>query len=102
MKILIAGLGKSGTTALFYLIASSLGKGPKPKLLFEPKECPADLRSARGDVVAKVLIDPQLNAASFSHFDRKITLIRDPRDRIISALLYSQFHADYLGHDESV
>ena len=100
MKILIAGLAKTGTTGLLYLVASSIGN--KPKLLFEPKACPADLESKSGDILAKVLIGSYLNAASFSHFDKKITLVRDPRDRIISALLYSQYHASYLLDDERV
>ena len=94
MKIIIAGLAKTGTTGLLYLIANSIGN--KPKLLFEPKQCPSDLEFKAGDVVAKVLIGSDLNAASFSHFDKKVTIIRDPRDRMVSDLLYSQFHQDYL------
>jgi len=41
MKILIAGHTKTGTTALFFLVANSIKI--KPKLLFEPKECPAEI-----------------------------------------------------------
>lgn len=100
MKILIAGLAKTGTTGLLYLIANSFDK--KPRLLFEPKECPANLHSETDIVLAKILIGPQLNADSFLHFDKKITLVRDPRDRMISALLYSQYHAKYLLDDERV
>lgn len=100
MKILIAGLAKTGTTGLLYLIANSFAK--MPRLLFEPKKCPDDLRSQSGVVVAKILIGTRLNAASFSHFDKKITLVRDPRDRIVSALLYSQYHAKYLLDDDRV
>lgn len=101
MKILIAGLAKTGTTGLLYLIANSMDGGPK--LLFEPKACPPEGKRNNGaDVVAKVIIDKLLKPASFSHFDRKITLVRDPRDRIVSALLYSQFHANYLLDDQKV
>jgi hypothetical protein len=101
MKILIAGLAKTGTTGLLYLIANSMGGGPK--LLFEPKECPPEGKKDNGaDVVAKVIIDKLLKPASFLHFDKKITLVRDPRDRIVSALLYSQFHANYLLDDQKV
>jgi len=100
MKILIAGLAKTGTTGLHYLIANSIGKGPK--LLFEPTECPEEYRTGSRDVIAKVLIGSNLKVASFAHFDKKITIVRDPRDRIISSLLYSQFHAEYLKDDASV
>lgn len=100
MKILIAGLAKTGTTGLLYLIANSMG--PERKLLFEPEVCPPGITSETGNVIAKILIGKKLNAASFAHFDKKITIVRDPRDRIISALLYSQFHAKYLNDDVSV
>lgn len=100
MKILIAGLAKTGTTGLLYLIVNSVGNGLK--LLFEPQECPADLKTESGNVVVKVLIGSQLNVASFAHFDKKITIVRDPRDRIISVLLYSQYHANYLSDYERV
>lgn len=100
MKILIAGLPKTGTTALLYLIANSIGK--EPLLLFEPKVCPVGLESKNGDVLAKVLIRPGLSANSFAHFERKITIFRDPRDLIVSGLLYSQYHASYLNDDGRV
>ena len=100
MKILIAGLPKTGTTGLLYLIASS--RATEPRLLFEPRVCPPAIDAASQNVIAKVLIRPDLNAASFAHFDKKITLVRDPRDRLVSALLYSQFHATYLADDEKV
>ena len=101
MKILIAGLAKTGTTGLLYLIANSL-QPPRPRLLFEPKKCPPGLDRSPGHVVGKVLISPRLDAASFLHFDRKIILVRDPRDRLVSALLYSQYHARYLADDAKV
>jgi hypothetical protein len=100
MKILIAGLAKTGTTGLLYLVKSSMGG--EPRLLFEPQAYPAQLASHRGDIIAKVLIGPKLDAGSFAGFDRKITLVRDPRDRMISSLLYSQYHANYLGDEVRV
>lgn len=100
MKILIAGLAKTGTTGLLYLIVNSLKE--KPKIIFEPKTCPVDLDHG-SDVTAKILIgSPGLDPAAFSHFDKKVTIVRDPRDRMISGLLYSQFHANYLDDDISV
>jgi hypothetical protein len=100
LKILIAGLAKTGTTGLLYLIANSFKK--EPRLLFEPKKCPPGLRRTKADVVGKILISPRLDAASFAHFDRKITIVRDPRDRLVSALLYSQYHATYVVDDARI
>ena len=100
MKILIAGLAKTGTTGLLYLIKNSISG--EPRLLFEPQEYPAHLASYAGDLIAKVLVGPNLIAASFARFDRKITLVRDPRDRMISALLYSQYHGKYLADERRV
>jgi hypothetical protein len=100
MKILIAGLAKTGTTGLLYLIANSLGRSRK--LLFEPKVCPPEAKADGGDIVAKVLLGRQLDAGSFAHFDKKITIFRDPRDRMVSSILYSQYHANYLADEKSV
>lgn len=97
MKVLIAGLPKSGTTGLLYLIFNSLGQ--RPKLIFEPDTCPSGLDGAR-HVLAKVLIKPQLHQETFQGFERKITIVRDPRDRLISALLYSQYHSKHLDNEE--
>lgn len=98
MKILIAGSPKTGTTGLLYLIANSIGGDPK--LLFEPKECPSYIDDEKTDIIAKVLIPLTVKALSFKHFDKKITIVRDPRDRIVSALLYSQNNAGYLLHEK--
>lgn len=100
MKILIAGMAKTGTTGLLYLIANSMKE--QPRLLFEPRTCPPDVQTESGDVVAKVIIDAKLNSPSFSRFEKKITIFRDPRDRIVSALLYAQYHANYVFDDERV
>jgi hypothetical protein len=63
MRILIAGLAKTGTTALFYLVRSSLGG--KVTALFEPdKYQPAP--SLPGDAVtlAKIIIKPEVDSKS--------------------------------------
>jgi hypothetical protein len=100
MKILIAGLAKTGTTGLLYLIVNSLKD--KPRIIFEPRTCPDDLDHG-SDVIAKILIgSPGLDPAAFSHFDKKVTIVRDPRDRMISGFLYAQFHENYLDDDTSV
>ena len=105
INILINGLPKSGTTALFFKILNSL-----PGLsfgLFEPvdhNEIYKNLSQERIDnliIVSKILCrkddcaryniapHPQVNFESFKHYDKKIFMIRDPRDNLISSMLFS-------------
>lgn len=100
MQILIAGLAKTGTTGLLYLLNNSLSR--TPKLLFEPKTLPPELFAQHPDLLAKVIIGDHLDVQSLLPFKHKITLVRDPRDRLVSALLYSQYHAGYLADDAKV
>jgi hypothetical protein len=95
MKILIAGPPKSGTTGLFYRIRRALGSTPVREM-FEPgsyKPRPGD----GGQVVlAKILIGGpyQIDEASFEPFEKRIGLVRDPRDWVVSSLLYGIFHGN--------
>ncbi len=114
MKIVIFGLAKSGTTALFYKIKNSLS--PDTVCLFEPTsfdprglkgKAPGWLRSRRREpnVLAKVLpFRPHQNieTGSFAQFERQILIVRDPRDRIISRFLYGVFDSNFFGHDDPV
>lgn len=114
MKIVIFGLARSGTTALFYKIKTSLP--PHTVCLFEPllfdpravnmKRIKSLLFHRREpDVLAKVLPfrpnDPA-DTDSFSVFDKQILIVRDPRDRLISRLLYGVYHSDFCRHDDKV
>ncbi|MDQ2856334.1 MAG: hypothetical protein M3R68_08395 [Acidobacteriota bacterium] len=114
MKIVIFGLARSGTTALFYKIKNSLGSDTV--CLFEPRsfDARAVTRKRLGlpleprpepDVLAKVLPfrpDNPVDVDSFSHFDSQVLIVRDPRDRLISRLLYGVFHSDLCRYDEKV
>lgn len=100
MKILISGLAKTGTTGLFHLLVNSFKEFSKTS--FEPRECPVEAKDANCDFIAKIVIMENVDLASFSHFDKNIIIVRDPRDRFISALLYSQFHANYLFNEKRV
>lgn len=114
-QILIAGLAKTGTTGLFFKIGNSLAAAGRPgartKILFEPAAYsgPEDQR-----VLAKILISKK-NALTlwgdgrqlrwsdfegFRGFDKKILLHRDPRDRLISSLLYSTQNRAFKKHRE--
>jgi hypothetical protein len=103
-QILIAGMAKTGTTALFFKISNSLTSceeaASKTKLLFEPTTYSGPDNER---VLAKIIIQEKtsltiwgenscfrwVNFNDFKKFNKKILLLRDPRDRLISTLLYS-------------
>ncbi len=90
-KIVIFGQLKTGTTGLFYKIKNSLPDDVRT--LFEPSEYIPEANDENRFVLAKTILDympamPPLQYHTFMAFDKKIYIIRDPRDRIISALLY--------------
>jgi hypothetical protein len=106
VKIVIWGLGKSGTSGLFYKILRSLPAGTIA--LFEPAAYGAPRRLldrlkalGRGriapDVLAKVLpCGPRpVRLADFDDFDRQVLIVRDPRDRLVSDLLYRGYNAGF-------
>lgn len=112
MKIVIFGLGKSGTSALFYKIRNSLPPGTIS--LFEPdrfgprEELRARLGALRRgraapDVVAKVLPLGRrpVRLRDFDRFDRQVLIVRDPRDRLVSVLLYQCYHASFAHRDSA-
>ena len=91
MKILIIGLARSGTTALFYKIKEAL---PGSVGLFEPGKFKDKYKNK--DVVAKILFNDYLdkNFTDFSNFDKKILITRDLRDMIVSLFIYF-VHLDF-------
>lgn len=113
MRIVIFGLAKTGTTALFYKLKSSLAPGTI--CLFEPASLDRG-RPWRGrlwsalagrappDVLVKLLPFGSRNpeVKSFATFDKQILIVRDPRDRLISHLLYDVYHLAFVGQDRQV
>lgn len=87
-KIAILGHYKTGTTALFYKIKNSLP--PDTKTLFEPEEYVLEENDKDHNVLAKVIlgIPDSVKYDTFSNFDKKIFIVRDPRDWIVSATLF--------------
>jgi hypothetical protein len=90
MRVVIAGLGKSGTTALVYAVRAAMPADTQ--VLFEPK---AFVAVTARSVAAKVLLHPKhpMDHAFFRQFDHVVLLVRDPRDLLISRALYRIFGA---------
>jgi len=100
MKIIILGLGKSGTTAMLYKVSGGL---PNCKAFSggRPGKYVGDYENA----VYKHTYEER-KGKSFElyrehlqkeHYDRKIWIARDPRDSAISRMLY-RWHKGFLGH----
>ena len=91
MRVMVLGEGKSGTTALLRSVATAIGE---PHELFEPKILTQEDLVPDPLVVKKLLLnwrnrDDELK----SHFDKLLFISRDPRDRLISHLLYDAYNA---------
>lgn len=90
-RIAILGQYKSGTTGLFYKIKNSLP--PPVRTLFEPYEYVAEPEDAGRWVLAKVILGladgvEAVRYATFLGFDKKLYLVRDPRDWLVSGTLF--------------
>ncbi len=85
-KVLIIGIAKTGTTALFYSIKNSMPANTK--CFFEPKK-EINYSSIKKPVLVKCLFDLKFDPKIIAQFDKVILIIRDPRDCMISTLLYS-------------
>ena len=87
-KIVLFGQYKTGTTALFYKIKNSLPD--TTRYLFESPAYNAENDDKYRSVLAKVILgDPEkIQYESFYNFDKKIYLTRDPRDWVVSSLLF--------------
>jgi hypothetical protein len=96
VRVVIVGLGKSGTTAALYAIRSAMPADTE--LLFEPRKYVA---VQAVNAVAKVLLNPRftIDHSFYRQFDRLVLLVRDPRDVLISKLLYRTFGSRALHGD---
>ncbi len=96
MRVIIAGLGKSGTTAALYAVRSAMPADTQ--ILFEPRRF---IAVQAVNAVAKVLLNPRFSIedAFYRQFDKMVLLVRDPRDVLISKLLYRTFGSRAL-HDD--
>lgn len=88
-KVVVVGHARSGTSLLYGRLRASL---PEALGFFEPSD-PAFLEQARETpqaVVAKLLlpVNGDMTAQLGAVFSRRLFLVRDPRDVLVSALLY--------------
>ena len=97
-SVLILALPKSGTTILYQMVKDSMPPGTIG--LFEPENCrPArKVREAGQGVCAKVLVAQvrgldHYAPAQCEFYDKKMMIVRDPRDVIVSLFLYLLFHS---------
>ena len=88
MKILIVGLARSGTSALYFKIKEALPKNTW--CLYEPQRFDPSDPGGAPEVLAKILIAPPniFDYPSFRDFDKRIMIVRDPRDSLVSRILY--------------
>lgn len=100
MKTVIAGLGKTGTTALFFKIKQALPADTW--CLFEPRTFEAS-PGHTGHVLAKVLIgfNRTTDISSFRAFDKKLFLIRDARDTLVSRVMYDIYNEPTMCSDDA-
>jgi SAM-dependent methyltransferase len=87
MRCLIVGNAKSGTSALLYAVAQAMGG--QPALHFEVPI--AELAQLPPHAAVKLIFEHERAdriAAFGAGFERRILLVRDPRDNLISRLLY--------------
>ena len=100
MKIMILGLGKTGTTALLHKVAAGLPRG-RAFSGGKPGKYIGDYENAvyKHTYNARKGKDFELYREHLrnEHYDRKIWVARDPRDAIVSKMLY-RWHRGYAGH----
>jgi hypothetical protein len=112
MRIVVYGLAKTGTSVLFYKIRNSLpgaialfepvSRGPLVRLRVAAKTALTGRRHPH--TLAKVLLfgPRQVRLGDFAGFDKQILIVRDPRDRLVSALLYSIFDSRFVTCEKQV
>lgn len=104
LAYVVLGMGKSGTTALFSAITNAL-LGPVDQF-FEIHDPSAIGRSDPAhSLVAKVLLEKvQTDDLDWldATFDKRLLLVRDPRDLLVSRLLYKVRDMDLIFDDDKV
>jgi hypothetical protein len=99
MRAVVFGLGKTGTTALFFKLKQAMAGDTH--CLFEPRTfVPPPVSTS--SVLAKVLLgyNRDVDPTGFFSFDRKLLLTRDPRDTLVSRVLYDIYNEPAICADD--
>lgn len=92
-SVLIAGLAKTGTTGVYDTVRSAVSGTGDYAFLFEPKSPEPFLGLGRyapyRPIVTKIMVHHlDWCAPRYGDFDRRLMTVRDPRDTVISRLLF--------------
>ena len=102
MKISILGLAKSGTSAIYKSILTSLEKEKgEAQGYFEPKtlgEVQHISKSGKNSVTKVMFSKREQCGYNPNLFDKNLFIVRDPRDILVSAILYRFNDFDYKKH----
>lgn len=94
-SVLIVGIAKSGTSALYSAAKRAL---PNALSVYEPSQAYQleYIRSSSAQNKIVKILYPALRdqQVDLSFFDRKVLIVRDPRDSIVSLLLYKPLLSD--------
>lgn len=101
MKTLIVGIARSGTSALYFKLKKALPESTW--CLYEPAHFDPSDPGSSANVLAKIVIGRpgEFDYASFRQFDKKIMMVRDPRDNIVSRILYAPCATEAFRTDEA-
>jgi hypothetical protein len=101
MRTLIVGIARSGTSALYFKLKQALPN--TTWCLFEPPRFDPSDPGASADVLAKIVIGPpdDFDYTSFRAFDKKVMIVRDPRDNVVSRLLYGPCATEVFRKDKA-
>jgi hypothetical protein len=101
MKTLIVGIARSGTSALYFKLKQALPESTW--CLYEPAHFDPSDPGSSANVLAKIVIGRpgEFDYASFRQFDKKIMMVRDPRDNIVSRILYAPCATETFRKDEA-
>lgn len=101
MKVCIAGLAKSGTSALYTAVKTQMP--PETRCVFEPNSS-AELNYVTNgdeDGLAKIMFT-SLSSRKYNSnaFDKNLFIVRDPRDIVVSSLLYRFNRLSLINNEE--
>lgn len=98
-NILVVGLHKTGTTGLYHAVKTALDPLDDYAYLFEPKSPEPLLSLTRyapeRPILTKILVNQLGNCAvRYQDFEHRFMTVRDPRDMVISRLLFRPMFGD--------